>query len=91
MVDFHTVDDALVVHEANGVADVRQDRGRFIFPERASFYNISEQFATRQQFRHEVQFVFIHNRVFQTDDVGVSTAFQREHFRRELVGDTWRL
>ena len=46
-VDVHTVDDALVVHEADGVAHVRQDGRRLVFPERAPFYYIIEELASR--------------------------------------------
>ena len=53
------------MHEPDGVADVGQDRGGFIFAQRASLDDVVEELATRQQLRNSVELVLVHDRVFQ--------------------------
>ena len=51
--------------------------GRLLLRQAPSIINnMLEDFATRQKFRHEVQLVLIHDRVLQTDDVGVPAPLQ---------------
>ena len=86
------VDDALVVHEADGVAHVRQDGRRFIFAQRAPLNDVVEQWPPP-----------VNNSVTRCNLFSSTTAssrlttwgcrhlFNARTSERELVGDAGRL
>ena len=65
----------LIVHKPYGVADVGQDRRGLVLAQSTSLHDVVEEFATRQQFSHEVELVFIYYSVLEAHDVRVPASF----------------